>query len=54
MVEGSKPNNGDNLNNIKHQASWHFRNKQKEYLKDIVNELTANSKKKNVRELYKK
>jgi hypothetical protein len=26
--------NGDNLNNIQHEASRHFRNKNREYLKD--------------------
>jgi hypothetical protein len=27
--------NGDNLNNVNHEASRHFRNKKREYLKDI-------------------
>jgi hypothetical protein len=31
--------NGDNLNNVRHEASRYFRNKKKEYLKDEVNEL---------------
>jgi hypothetical protein len=26
--------NGDNLNNVRREASRHFRNKKKEYLKD--------------------
>jgi hypothetical protein len=29
--------NGDNLNNAGHEASRHFRNKKKEYLKDKIN-----------------
>jgi hypothetical protein len=31
--------NGDNLNNVKREASRHFRNKKSEYLKDKINEL---------------
>jgi hypothetical protein len=45
--------NGDNLNNVRHEASRHFRNKKMEYLKDILNELAANSKNKNIRDLYR-
>jgi hypothetical protein len=37
--------NGDNLNNVKREASRHFRNKKREYLKDKINELAMNSKK---------
>jgi hypothetical protein len=37
--------NGDNLNNVRHEASTHFRNKRREYLKDKINELAMNSKK---------
>jgi hypothetical protein len=29
--------NGDNMNNIRREASRHFRNKQREYLKDKIN-----------------
>jgi hypothetical protein len=36
--------NGDNLNNVKCEASRHFKNKQREYLKDKINELALNSK----------
>jgi hypothetical protein len=43
--------NGD-LNNIRHEASRHFRNKKWEYLKDKINELATNSKNKNIRDLY--
>jgi hypothetical protein len=31
--------NGDNLNNVRREASRHFRNKKKEYLKDKINEM---------------
>jgi hypothetical protein len=44
--------NGDNLNNVRHEASRHFRNKKREYLKDKINDAT-NSKKKNIRDLYR-
>jgi hypothetical protein len=45
--------NGDNLNNIRREASRHFRNRKREYLKDKINELATNSKNKNVRDLYR-
>jgi hypothetical protein len=46
--------NGDNLNNVRREASRHFRNKGKEYLKDKINELAINSKNKNIRDLYRR
>jgi uncharacterized protein YaaR (DUF327 family) len=45
--------NGDNLNNVRCEASRHFRNKKREYLKDKINELATNSKNKNIRDLYR-
>ncbi|PNF26485.1 hypothetical protein B7P43_G14322 [Cryptotermes secundus] len=45
--------NGDNLNNIRREASRHFRNKKGEYLKDKIDELATNSKKNNIRDLYR-
>jgi hypothetical protein len=33
--------NGNNLNNVRREASRHFRNKKKEYLKDKINELAT-------------
>jgi hypothetical protein len=36
--------NGDNLNNVRREASRHFRNKKREYLKDKINNLATNSK----------
>jgi hypothetical protein len=44
--------NRDNLNNIRHEASRHCRNKKREYLKDKINEFETKSKKKNIRDLY--
>jgi hypothetical protein len=44
---------GDNLNNVRHEASRQFRNKNKEFLKDKMNELAMNSENKNIRDLYK-
>jgi hypothetical protein len=35
--------NGDNLNNIRQEASRHFGNKMRKYLKDKMNELALNS-----------
>jgi hypothetical protein len=35
--------NGDNLNNVRHETSRHFRNKKREYLKGKINELATNS-----------
>jgi hypothetical protein len=45
--------NEDNLSNVRREASRHFRNKKREYLKDIINELESNSKNKNIRDLYR-
>jgi hypothetical protein len=41
--------NGDNLNNVRGEASRYFRNKKREYLKDKINELATNSKNKNIK-----
>jgi hypothetical protein len=45
--------NGDNLNNVRHEASRHFRNKKREYLKDKINVLATNSKNKNIRDRHR-
>jgi hypothetical protein len=37
-------NNVDNLNNVRCEASRHFRNKKKEYLRAKIDELGANNK----------
>jgi hypothetical protein len=44
--------NGDKLNNVRREASRHFRNKKREYLKDKIYELATNSKN-NIRDLYR-
>jgi hypothetical protein len=44
--------NEDNLNNVRSEASRHFRNKKREYLKDKIKELATGSKK-NIRDLYR-
>jgi hypothetical protein len=36
--------NEDNFSNVRQEASRHFRNKEREYLKDKINELESNSK----------
>jgi hypothetical protein len=43
--------NGDNLNNVRCEASRHFRNKKREYLKGKLNEPTTNTKNKNIRRI---
>jgi hypothetical protein len=45
--------NGDNLNNVRYEASRHFGDKTRAYRKDKINELTTNSKNKNTRDLYR-
>ena len=45
--------NVDNLNSVRREVSRHFRNKKKEYLRAKVEELEANSKINNIRDLYR-
>jgi hypothetical protein len=52
MVTGFKPNIMDILN-IRCEASRHFRNKKRDYIKDIINELVTHNKNKNIRDLYR-
>jgi hypothetical protein len=40
------------MNNGRHEAKRYFGNKNREYLKDRINELATNSKNKNIRDLY--
>ena len=42
----------DNLNSVRREVSRHFRNKKKEYLRAKIEELGANSKIHNIRDLY--
>jgi hypothetical protein len=45
--------NGDNLNNVRREASSHFTSKKRDYLKDNINELATKSKNKNIRDIYR-
>jgi uncharacterized protein YaaR (DUF327 family) len=42
--------NGDNLQNSKREVSRIFRNKKREYLKRVINELETHDKNKNIRD----
>jgi hypothetical protein len=44
--------NADNLNHARCEASRHFKNKKREYLKDENNELAIHSKNTNIRNLH--
>ena len=52
-VQDPCQSNVDNLNRVRREASRHFRNKKKEYLKAKIEELETNSKIKNIRDLYR-
>jgi len=52
-VQDPSQGNEDNLNHVRGEASRHFRNKKKEYLKPKIEELETNSKIKNIRGLYR-
>ena len=52
-VQDPSQSNVDNLNNVRHEANRHFRNKKKEYLKAKIEELATNNKIKNMRDLYR-
>jgi hypothetical protein len=53
MLQDASERCGDNLNNVTHDASRHFSNKRKEYLKGKINELATKHKNKNIRDLYR-
>jgi hypothetical protein len=40
-LQGPSEINEDNLNNVRHEASRHFRNKKRDYMKDKIDELAA-------------
>ena len=52
-VQDPSQNNVDNMNNVRPDASRHFRNKKKAYLRAKIEELETNSKNKNIRDLYR-
>jgi hypothetical protein len=41
------------MNNVRREAGGHFWNKNREYLKDKINELAKHSTNKNIRDLYR-
>jgi len=41
------------VNNVRHEDSGHFRNKTREYLEAVSNELETNSKNSHVRDAYR-
>jgi hypothetical protein len=45
--------NGDNMDNVRREASRTFRTKKTQYLKNKINELETNSKNKNITDLYR-
>jgi hypothetical protein len=45
--------NEGNLSDVRREASGHFRNKEREYLKNKINLFESNSKNKNIRDLYR-
>ena len=52
-VQDPSQSNVNNLNNVRCEASRHFRDKKKEYLKAKIEKLQTNSKIKNIRDLYR-
>ena len=52
-IQDPSQRNIDNLNNVRRDATRHFRNKKKAYLKAIIEELETNSKINNFREWYR-
>ena len=52
-IQDPSRSNVVNLNNVRRNASRHFRKKMKAYLKDKIEELETNSKINNVRDLYR-
>jgi hypothetical protein len=53
-LQDPNQSNVDNLNTVRHEASRHFSNEIKEYLKAKIDELETNIKdKKNIRALYR-
>ena len=52
-IQDQSQRNVDNVNNVRHEASRHFRNKKKAHLKAEIEDLETNSKIKNIRDLYR-
>ena len=52
-IQDPSQSNEDNLNNVRRDASRHFRKKKKAYLRAKIEELETNSKINNIRDLYR-
>jgi hypothetical protein len=52
-IQEPNQSNVDNLNNVRHDANRHFRNKKKAYLKAKIEELETNSNINNIKDLYR-
>ena len=52
-IQNPSQSNVDNLNNVRRDASRHFRNKKKAYLRAKIEELETNGKINNIRDLYR-
>ena len=52
-VQDPSQSNVHNLNNVKHEATRHFRNKKKAYLKAKIEEIEINRKIKNIGDFYR-
>jgi hypothetical protein len=52
-LQSPSQTNGNNLKNIIYEASRHFRNTKREYLREKINEHETNRKNKNIGDLNK-
>ena len=52
-IQDPSQSNVDTLNKVRRDASRHFRNKKKAYLKAKIEELETNNKINNIRDLYR-
>jgi len=52
-LQDPNQSNVDNLNNVRREASRHFRKKKKEYLKAKIDDRDTNRKTKNITDLYR-
>jgi hypothetical protein len=52
-IQDPSQSNAENMKNVRREASRHFRNKIKAYLRAKIEELETNSKINNIRDLYR-
>ena len=52
-IQDPSQSNVDSLNDVRREVSGHFRNKKKAYLRAKIEDLEANSKIQNIRDLYR-